>query len=58
MHRRTFWNLRATAVPDQNLNDFEIILGKVRPFTSPSPRSIHKFRSLLGTGRTEVKALG
>jgi hypothetical protein len=35
-HGRAFPNRRANAGPDQNFDDCEIILGKVRPFTSPS----------------------
>ena len=34
-HGRTFPNQRANAGPDQSCSDFTIILGKVRPFTSP-----------------------
>ncbi|SNR95943.1 hypothetical protein SAMN06265360_1455 [Haloechinothrix alba] len=32
-HGRTFLNRRANAGSDQNYLDFQIILGKVRPFT-------------------------
>jgi len=34
-HGRTFPNQRANAGPDQNFDDFQIILGKVRSSTSP-----------------------
>ena len=34
-HGHTFPNQRANAGPDQSYLDFQIILGKVRPFTSP-----------------------
>jgi hypothetical protein len=34
-HGRTFPNQRVNAGPDQNYMGFQIILGKVRPFTSP-----------------------
>jgi hypothetical protein len=33
---------RANGGPDQNFNDFEIILGKVRLHVTP-PRAIHRF---------------
>ena len=34
-HGRTFPNRRANADPDQNVHGLQILLGKVRPFTSP-----------------------
>jgi len=34
-HGRTFPNQRVNAGPDQSFSDFQIILGKVRTFTSP-----------------------
>ena len=42
-HRRTFPTRASTPALDQNMHGLQIILGKVRPFTSPGREPIHRF---------------